>query len=98
MSSIFSIKELRSILNIPDKEKQLERAAEEFESIFIQKLLSELSSSSQNPFFSPQTEFWEIMYIRQLGEEIAEAGGFGLKSYIVNAYKKYLGSGNAEGQ
>lgn len=90
MNSIFSIKELRSILNVPNKEKQLEKAAEEFESIFLQKLLSELSSSSENPFFSPQTKFWEGMYVRQLGEEIAESGGVGLKNYIVNAYKKYV--------
>ncbi len=91
MSSIFSIKEIYSVLNLPDKDKQLEKVAVEFEAIFLQKLLSELSSSTRNPFFSPQTRFWERMYIMQVGEKLAEAGGVGLKKYVINAYKKNLG-------
>jgi Rod binding domain-containing protein len=79
-----------SILNLPDKDKQLEKVAEEFEAIFLQKILSELSSSTENPFFSPQTSFWEKMYIMQLGEKLAEAGGIGLKNYVVDTYKKNL--------
>ena len=91
MSSIFSIKEIYSVLNLPDKDKQLEKVAVEFEAIFLQKLLSELSSSTRNPFFSPQTRFWERMYLMQVGEKLAEAGGVGLKNYVINAYKKNLG-------
>ncbi|RUM43346.1 MAG: hypothetical protein DSY34_00165 [Desulfurobacterium sp.] len=91
MRSIFSIEELRSIFNFPGKDKRLEKVAVEFEAIFLQKLLSELSSSTENPFFSPQTRFWEKMYIMQIGEKMAEAGGIGLKKYIINAYKKYSG-------
>jgi Rod binding domain-containing protein len=90
MSSIFSIKEVYSILNLPNKEKQLEKVAVEFEAIFLQKILSELSSSTENPFFSPQTRFWERMYIMQVGEKLAEAGGVGFKKYVINAYKKNL--------
>jgi Rod binding domain-containing protein len=88
MSFIFSVGEVYSILNLPDKDKQLEKVAEEFEAIFLQKILSELSSSTENPFFSPQTRFWEKMYIMQLGEKLAEAGGIGFKNYVVNTYKK----------
>ena len=90
MSFIFSVGEVYSILNLPDKDKQLEKVAEEFEAIFLQKILSELSSSTENPFFSPQTSFWEKMYIMQLGEKLAEAGGIGLKNYVVDTYKKNL--------
>jgi Rod binding domain-containing protein len=91
MSSIFSIGEMYSVLNLPDKDKQLERVAVEFEAIFLQKILSELSSSTENPFFSSQTRFWEKMYIMQVGEKLAEAGGVGFKNYVINAYKKNLG-------
>jgi len=90
MSSIFSIGEMYSVLNLPDKDKQLERVAVEFEAIFLQKILSELSSSTENPFFSSQTRFWEKMYIMQVGEKLAEAGGVGFKNYVINAYKKNL--------
>ena len=88
MSFIFSIEEVHSILRLPDKDKQLEKVAVEFEAIFLQKILSELSSSTENPFFSPQTCFWEKMYIMQLGETLAEAGGIGFKDYVINTYKK----------
>ena len=91
MNSIFSIGEIYSVLNLPDKDKQFEKVAVEFEAIFLQKLLSELSSSTENPFFSPQTHFWEKMYLMQVGEKLAEAGGVGFKDYVVNAYKKYSG-------
>ncbi|GAB6076214.1 rod-binding protein [Desulfurobacterium crinifex] len=90
MSSIFSIGEIYSVLNLPSKDKQLEKVAVEFEAIFLQKILSELSSSTENPFFSPQTRFWEKMYIMQVGEKLAESGGVGFKKYVINAYKKNL--------
>ena len=91
MSFILSVGEVYSILSLPDKDKQLEKVAVEFEAIFLQKILSELSSSTENPFFSPQTRFWEKMYIMQVGEKLAEAGGIGFRNYVVNAYKKNLG-------
>ena len=90
MSSIFSLGEIYSVFNLPSKDKQLEKVAVEFEAIFLQKILSELSSSTENPFFSPQTRFWEKMYIMQVGEKLAEAGGVGFKNYVINAYKKNL--------
>ena len=90
MSSIFSVGEIYSVLNLSDKEKQLEKVATEFEAIFLQKILSELSSSTRNPFFSSQTRFWENMYMLQLGEKLAESGGVGFKNYVIDAYKKNL--------
>ena len=91
MSSIFAISKLRAVLEIKDRERQLEKVATEFEAVFLQELLSELSSTEDNPFFSPQTRFWENLYFAQLGEKLAEAGGIGLKKYILEAFKKNAG-------
>jgi len=88
---ILSVSDLRSILEIKDKGKQLERAAAEFEAVFLQELLSELSSTEKNPFFSPQTRFWEGVYFAQLGEELAEVGGVGLRKYILETFKRNTG-------
>ncbi|MEO2069671.1 MAG: rod-binding protein [Desulfurobacteriaceae bacterium] len=91
MSSIFSISEVKTILDAKSPEKQIRKAATEFEAIFIQKILAELSSTEENPFFSSQTRFWENLFFVQLGEEIAEAGGIGLKKFIVEAFKRNSG-------
>jgi Rod binding domain-containing protein len=91
MGSIFSVSEMRSLLEAENNEKRIKRVAAEFEAIFLQKLLVELSSTEENPFFSPQTRFWENLFFVQLGEELSEAGGIGLRKYIIEALKKNSG-------
>ena len=91
MGSIFSVSEMRSLLEAENNEKRIKGVATEFEAIFLQKILSELSSSTRNPFFSSQTRFWENMYKLQLGEKLAESGCIGFKNYVINAYKKNFG-------
>jgi Rod binding domain-containing protein len=92
MKSIFSIETLRSeIQSTVDEKEKLKKIAGEFEAIFLEELLSELSSSTKNPFFSSATNFWQEMYYSQLAEEIAHKEGIGLKRYILKAFEKHMG-------
>lgn len=67
------------------KEKELRKAAEGFEAIFIQKMWDEMRSSlpKNGLHYSKEEEYWQSMYSQELGKSMASAGGIGLADMMV---------------
>lgn len=79
---------LDNIANSQDKalkEKELRKAAEGFEAIFIQKMWDEMRSSlpKNGMHYSKEEEYWQSMYSQELGKSMASAGGIGLADMMV---------------
>lgn len=67
------------------KEKELRKAAEGFEAIFIQKMWDEMRSSlpKNGINHSKEEEYWQSMYSQELGKSMASVGGIGLADMMV---------------
>ena len=67
------------------KEKELRKAAEGFEAIFIQKMWDEMRSSlpKNGMHYSKEEEYWQSMYSQELGKSMASVGGIGLADMMV---------------
>lgn len=79
---------LENISNSQDqatKEKELRKAAEGFEAIFIQKMWDEMRSSlpKNGMHYSKEEEYWQSMYSQELGKSMASVGGIGLADMMV---------------
>lgn len=72
------------------KEKELRKAAEGFEAIFIQKMWDEMRSSlpKNGMHYSKEEEYWQSMYSQELGKSMASAGGIGLADMMVEQLTK----------
>lgn len=72
------------------KEKELRKAAEGFEAIFIQKIWDEMRSSlpKNGMHYSKEEEYWQSMYSQELGKSMASAGGIGLADMMVEQLTK----------
>lgn len=67
------------------KEKELRKASEGFEAIFIQKMWDEMRSSlpKNGIHYSKEEEYWQSMYSQELGKSMASVGGIGLADMMV---------------
>jgi flagellar protein FlgJ len=70
------------------KDAALQKAAKQFESIFMQMLLKSMRSAqdvleSDSPFNSESTKFYRDMHDKQLSVELSENGSLGLSELIV---------------
>lgn len=67
------------------KEKELRKAAEGFEAIFIQKMWDEMRASlpKNGLHHSKEEEYWQSMYSQELGKSMASVGGIGLADMMV---------------
>lgn len=72
------------------KERELRKAAEGFEAIFIQKMWDEMRSSlpKNGIHYSKEEEYWQSMYSQELGKSMASAGGIGLADMMVEQLTK----------
>ena len=76
------------------KEKELRKAAEGFEAIFIQKMWDEMRSSlpKDGMYHSKEEEYWQSMYSQELGKSMASAGGIGLADMMVEQLTRPTGT------
>ena len=82
-----------------DSKAQLRKAAEEFEAVFITKMLSEMDKTvdRENGLFGKETQyvdtFKSIVY-QQIGHDIASnpRSSFGMAKQIYRQMEKYVGS------
>ena len=76
------------------KEKELRKAAEGFEAIFIQKMWDEMRSSlpKNGMHYSKEEEYWQSMYSQELGKSMASAGGIGLADMMVEQLTRPAGT------
>ena len=76
------------------KEKELRKAAEGFEAIFIQKMWDEMRSSlpKNGMHYSKEEEYWQSMYSQELGKSMASAGGIGLADMMVEQLTRPVGT------
>lgn len=67
------------------REKELRKASEGFEAIFIQKMWDEMRSSlpKNGIHYSKEEEYWQSMYSQELGKSMASVGGIGLADMMV---------------
>jgi len=72
------------------KEKELRKASEGFEAIFIQKMWEEMRASMpENTMHgSKEEKYWQSMYNQQLGEDMAANGGIGLADMMMEQLSK----------
>ena len=76
------------------KEKELRKAAEGCEAIFIQKMWDEMRSSlpKDGMYHSKEEEYWQSMYSQELGKSMASAGGIGLADMMVEQLTRPTGT------
>lgn len=76
------------------KEKELRKACEGFEAIFIQKMWDEMRSSlpKEGMFHSKEEEYWQSMYSQELGKSMASVGGIGLADMMVEQMTRPTGT------
>lgn len=74
----------------PDKEKKLREACEGFESIFINKLWTQMRKSVPKEGFlhSKEEEFYQSMFDQEMSKKIASAGGIGLADILYDQLKQ----------
>lgn len=76
------------------KERELRKAAEGFEAIFIQKMWDEMRSSlpKNGIHYSKEEEYWQSMYSQELGKSMASVGGIGLADMMVEQLTRPSGT------
>jgi flagellar hook-basal body complex protein FliE len=73
-------------------EEQLDRAAQEFEAVFLSQLLKPMFETVEvDPMFGGGhgEEMFRGMIVEEYGKELAERGGIGLKDHIKEQLKAY---------
>lgn len=95
LNSLNSIRQQSNKADSASKDQALEKAAKQFEAIFMQMLLKSMRSAqdvleSDSPFNSQTTKFYRDMHDQQLAVELSSNGSLGLSDLIV----RQLGGGD----
>ena len=95
LNSLNSIRQQSNKTDSASKDQALEKAAKQFEAIFMQMLLKSMRSAqdvleSDSPFNSQTTKFYRDMHDQQLAVELSSNGSLGLSDLIV----RQLGGGD----
>ncbi len=74
----------------PDEEKKLREACEGFESIFINKLWTQMRKSVPKEGFlhSKEEEFYQSMFDQEMSKKMTSAGGIGLADILYDQLKQ----------
>ncbi len=71
--------------SIEEKKKELKKACEDFEAVFINELFREMKKASFGEGLIQKTsehKMWENMFYENISKEMAEGGGLGLAPII----------------
>lgn len=91
------VNEIKSIAANPDKNKALELAANQFEAVFLQSVLSHMRKASEalkdpeenSPFSSKQQSFFREMYDSQLAVEMSQKQSLGISDMLVKQLSQH---------
>ncbi|MBN2139441.1 MAG: rod-binding protein [Desulfovibrionaceae bacterium] len=82
----------------PDKEKELRKACQDFEAVFISKLWQEMKSTvpKHGYLHGPQEDMYLSMFDRSFAEKMSQSGGIGLADMLYDNLKDRLRQASRE--
>ncbi len=82
----------QSKLSEAEKAKKLRETCESFESIFIQKMWTQMRATlpQENPLVGKEEKFWQSMYDTEFSKKMSEGGGIGLADMMYEQLSENL--------
>ncbi len=82
----------QSKLTDAEKAKKLRETCESFESIFIQKMWTQMRATlpQENPLVGKEEKFWQSMYDTEFSKKMSEGGGIGLADMMYEQLSQNL--------
>ena len=82
----------KRLSNAPSQEKQLKKACQDFEAVFISKLWQQMRATvpKEGYLHSKDEEMYNSMFDKEFSEKMAQSGGIGLGDMMFNQLKKKL--------
>ncbi len=79
--------------DLKEKKKELKKACEDFEAIFINEMFKEMRKTSFGSGIIQKTQeykLWENMFYEKVSKEMAESGGIGLSDVLYKQLERGL--------
>ncbi len=88
----------KRLVNAPSQEKQLKKACQDFEAVFISKIWQQMRASVPKDGYlhSKDEEMYNSMFDKEFSEKMAEGGGMGLGDMMFQQLKKKLASASRD--
>ena len=82
----------KRLTNAPTQEKQLKKACQDFEAVFISKLWQQMRTSvpKEGYLHSKDEEMYLSMFDKEFSEKLSQSGGIGLGNMMFDQLKKKL--------
>lgn len=72
-----------SVLRHPSSAKKIDKAAEDFEAVFLTQMMEQMFPEEWDPMGSQESDdVYRDWMIEQYGKQIAKAGGIGIASHV----------------
>ncbi len=79
--------------NLEEKKRELKKACEDFEAIFLNEMLKEMRKTSMGGGLLQKTreyKLWEDMFYENISKEMSKGGGIGLSNILYKQLERGL--------